>query len=97
MYVCLWGCTHVYRYPQRPECWILLGQKLQRVINCPASVVGTGFGSFGSAANTVNHQSISPFLSVCMRVCEHVCLLANFHGGGCKCDVSPQVPSTLFV
>lgn len=62
----------MYRYPQRPECWILLGQKLERVVNCPGSVLGTGFGSSGSAEDTVNHQTLSPLLSLCVHMCTCV-------------------------
>lgn len=77
MYVCLWGCTHVYRYPQRPECWILLGQKLERVVNCSGSVLGTRFGSSGSAKDTVNHKTLSPLLSLHMCVYLQISVVEN--------------------
>lgn len=73
----VYGCVHMcIGTPRDQKCWIPLEQKLQRVVICPTLVLGTGFGFFGSAANTVNHQALSPFLSlyVCMCTCVCTCM-----------------------
>lgn len=82
MYVCLYGCTRVYRYLERPECWILLGQKLERVVSCSASILRNWIWVLWKCRRHLTTKiSLHSCLSVCTRA--HVCLLANSRGGEC--------------